>query len=431
MLNNSTPAERLRGCVFAETFETEAKATDNGCNVFGTPSFDFGVELDGISDYLSFNLQAHELDFPNISIVVRFTPDFDTDENATRYLFDSSSPRFHLYKSDNSTSNVFILRMGDTVVQVIAESVIAPYWLVGEENILVLSAVSGNTNMWLNGNKILNADVTSWNRGRTTTLFVGSAFNGGGKFDGKIHEVKIFQRTLTDLEAEQICCSTIYDYENRATAIYRMDAASHDAGNSRTLDSSGNGNHLPIEGATKIDGKGYRFTTDDYLEDADGFLGDGITSLTVCAMFRPTNNIANQTVVSCYPDGILIQSDTTDNAGYLVLGGSGLDFGRITEGARQSGVATICLSYDGSRSTNAGRLVAYWNGEKADITFNGAAVVPDELDMLNVAFSIGRNATAGRYWEGDILEVMVIEETLSNLQVADWHINALQRVNQN
>ncbi len=76
LLNNSTPAERERGFSFAETFESQAKVALNGGSVTGTLTIDFGATLDGTNDSITHNLQGHEFDSANISIVVEFWPDF-------------------------------------------------------------------------------------------------------------------------------------------------------------------------------------------------------------------------------------------------------------------------------------------------------------------------------------------------------------------
>jgi len=50
---NSTPAERARGCVFAENFESQALVEQNGGTVVGAPGLDFGGGIPELDEHMS------------------------------------------------------------------------------------------------------------------------------------------------------------------------------------------------------------------------------------------------------------------------------------------------------------------------------------------------------------------------------------------
>ena len=53
-----TPEDRARGCVWASSFRSAADEVAKAGTITGTPVVQRGVTLDGVSDYLTYNLNS-------------------------------------------------------------------------------------------------------------------------------------------------------------------------------------------------------------------------------------------------------------------------------------------------------------------------------------------------------------------------------------
>ncbi len=263
---NSHPAERARGCTFADRFESQALVEKNGGAVTGTPTFNpkTGVTLDGAADYITYNLAGSEFDSDPISIVIEFTPDFNWDENAFRYLFDSTGgARYRVLKHNNAGGNNLSVFFNNTAIADIIPADYSAYWLVNQRNLLCISGTTGDIDAWLNGNAILVNDATAWTVGTPASLYIGANNVGANFFDGTIHSLKVIKAKLTAQEAQDYYDGTTFTYMQDATAIYMMRMQDHDPTNNRTLDGTGNGYHLTLgDGAgsdepTKLGKHGY------------------------------------------------------------------------------------------------------------------------------------------------------------------------------
>jgi len=228
----TTPAERQRGCVWADKFESQALVEENGGTVTGSPTFtvNSGVELDGTSDYLTFNLLGNEVNNDLITFVVEFTPHF-SDDGADRVLYDTTNAnggRCLLYKASNDS---LLFYAGNTTIDTITWANYSAYWLENQRNVIVAVADSGDSYLYLNGTAITSADPSAFTEGSESTLYVGVSNSAAGKFDGEIHSVKILHAKLTAAEAQDFYDHSTYTYENSATAHWRMRAQDHDPTN--------------------------------------------------------------------------------------------------------------------------------------------------------------------------------------------------------
>lgn len=148
------------------------------------------------ANYLS-NADQGVLNSANLSIAIKFTPDFETDANDVYVFFDTDDDRHSLLKLNNGGSNALRVQLDGSVVLVAAEGTYSPYWNVGEENIIVIAGTTGNTSMTLNG-VVVASSAAAWASSDPTTFFVGGNATQG--FDGKIYYLKIWNRILTDAE---------------------------------------------------------------------------------------------------------------------------------------------------------------------------------------------------------------------------------------
>ena len=223
----ATPAERERGCVWSERFESQTDVEDNGGAVTGSPSFSGrdGVTLDGSNDYLTYHLAGREFYSDPLSIVIEFTPDFADDDGVSHVMLDTSNVnggRCIVYKD---SSNRIVIYLGNTSIATISNATFTAYWNTGSRNVLVVSGTTGETDAFLNGTQILTNDITAWTPASEATCYVGALNDGSAKFDGTIHRVQIYHSKLSDLECEQISGGTVYGYENQGT-IWPLTASS-------------------------------------------------------------------------------------------------------------------------------------------------------------------------------------------------------------
>jgi hypothetical protein len=171
------------------TFPT--KLTEHGY------SFDGGDHLDCVGTGV--------LNSAEIGIVIEFYPDFETGEDAQRFLFDTSADRYLVVKQANALSNVLNINLGGTPIATIAEATYSPYWNVNGKNVLVISGTTGNTSAWLNGNRILSNEATAWSLSNPTTLIFGARGTlGSGYFTGKMTNIQVYHFILTPTQVQDI-----------------------------------------------------------------------------------------------------------------------------------------------------------------------------------------------------------------------------------
>ena len=164
-----------------------------------------GYTFDG-GDYMQGAIPTDIFNSDPLSIVIEFTPGFPYDEGVARNFFDSDTAgadRTYFYR--NSISNAYTIRIGNTTVQDIPEANFASIWKQGQRNILIVSATTGDTDVYLNGELVLDSDVTAWTPSAANTrLTIGANFVAGSPFLGDIHSFAVYHRKLTQLQVWDI-----------------------------------------------------------------------------------------------------------------------------------------------------------------------------------------------------------------------------------
>jgi hypothetical protein len=279
LLKNAMPAERMRGCVFAERFHSVSDVVANGGVVTGTPTFsiDKGVELDGVGDRITYAIQPHILDSTNISLVCDFWPAFTADADVKAYIYDTTNgSRFYAYHLDDASSNALWISVGEATISV-PYATYGAYWLANQRNVLAVSSTSGATDAWLNGTKIIDADATAWTMASPPTdIYVGSRLGGAlSPFEGSVSSLKFFNTLLTEQEAVDYYNNTTFDWRNRMLIDLPMLMADHDPVNGKTLNrgSGGSSNDgsfgAGVATPTKLThSRGYSFDGGDYIDIA-------------------------------------------------------------------------------------------------------------------------------------------------------------------
>ncbi len=168
-----------------------------------------GYELDGALDYLTGAISTDVFNNDPLSIVVEFTPAFNWDENANRYLFDTTgTDRYQLYKRDNASANTLLLRLGNTLIGEVPSAAYSPFWLQGQRNVLVVSGTTGDTDIYLNGTQVMTNDASAWATAAPVGLHVCSSNTGGNGFDGDIHSFQVYHRKITQMQVWDIWVDT-------------------------------------------------------------------------------------------------------------------------------------------------------------------------------------------------------------------------------
>ena len=76
---------------------------------------DDGCTFDGTADYMTAT-GTGVYNNANVSIMIEFTPDFDYDDNNTRFFFDATGSVDRFKKDDNGSSNQLTLKLGGSNV---------------------------------------------------------------------------------------------------------------------------------------------------------------------------------------------------------------------------------------------------------------------------------------------------------------------------
>ena len=223
------PSRAAEKTLFKEEFRNSYDVARNGGTLVGAPVVKDGVVLDGSTQYAIYAIPSALLAQEQISFVIEFVPDFNWDEDATRYLFRTSGVQYSIFKNNNAANNVLRLYLGGTSISLIPSATYSPYWKQGERNIIVISGTSGVNSAWLNGTLILT-DGQTWTPGFSTTLAVGARFDGALKFAGTIKAFSAHARLPTQADVDAIESGRLWSYMNRTSVALDMKEATARAG---------------------------------------------------------------------------------------------------------------------------------------------------------------------------------------------------------
>ena len=176
---------------------------------FSNPGFDF----DGSSDYLLNSSTSEVYNNASQSIVMCFKPNFTSNANADYYLFDSTnSTEYSIVKEDNGASDVLTLTLGNTTIASISNATFKPLWNAHGLNVISIAGTTGNTDVWLNGFKILSADNTAWSAANPSDIILGAEQAIGNYFDGEIFHFSTYAQKLTPIQVRTITNDLMREY---------------------------------------------------------------------------------------------------------------------------------------------------------------------------------------------------------------------------
>jgi hypothetical protein len=425
LVQNCTAAERMRGCTFAETFRDSASIALNGGTITGTPTVRDGINLNGTTDRVTYNLTGTEFKSTEISFVIEFVPDFAADSGTNNALFDGpAGTRYLLYK--NSVNSI-ILYVGDTTSVTIGLAAYQAYWYTGRRNVLVVCASSGNIKFYLNGVQI-GTFAAVWTPTPPIILYVGSSRTPSSYFDGRILSLKVFNTLLTAQEALDIYNNTTYEYMNNAIINLPCTHEMHDPTNNKALDICNNYD-ATITGATKLSTRGYEIanTGSELLDLGDVTELNSASSFTMSFLFDPQIILMSDTKYLI----MKLRSSTEDLRIYQNVTGF---ICRITNTHGLFNIIdnitnNICMSFvfDGSEATNSDRLKCYLGGREVSLTYSGT-IPATTYNLSGVKLIIGYGLNGLNSY---IKHFILHQEPLTPTQIADLHISMLKELNYN
>lgn len=428
LTKNSTPAERRRGCAFAEKFENTQAVVQNGVTTInGTPTINNGGTFDGTNDYLSYAEPALSLEQDGnpisisvdfdvtinrgaLQVITEFSPGLTANDSGMILIDTSNQVRFY-YDNGAAIFTSAALTAGRHTVTMT--------WNGSSQRLAYLDGVA------LSGSTSGAGGITSLGTA------IGARIDGTLKMQGTIYSVKYFNKVLTLQEALDIHNKNVYDYINDAVLDLPMDMERHDPTNTQTLDVSGNGNHgIFGDGSTSStypvknsDRKGYNWTVADTEQrfnlgtgsDLDLF---GESWTMSCWIKRTTTdklNIFSNNFSFGANKGMTIYVNTDLTLG-MFFGNS--SSGGTTETIPLNTLSHVAVSYD---QTN---MVMYINGK---LSVSSAETDVEELSPRENY--IGGEDATGFQFTGDISGFKIWKKALTPTQIADLYQRELKQIN--
>jgi len=395
--NNSTPAERQRGCTFSEKFENAAKVIRNGGVIVSAPTINNGLTTDGTDDEVTY-----AEDIKNVQSISFWV----TLQTTTEDIMQLSSS--HSIEAGTGTLT--------------ATGVTSPTFYVN--GVATATITTARSHVVITTGTAFDADAIQ--------IGQDDAF---GQF--KIEDLKMWTAELTADEVTDLYNDDTYRYINEAVLDLPMGMAEHDPTNTRTLDLSVTANHPTWTGSAEpvklTDKHGYTFDgVDDYFEVAHNANQLLTTGMTISAWIRPvsggegaTSNggrIVDKSISTNGNDGFRFNvANSTNTLRFQV--NSGTEIISDTNFDRDSGMwshvavtvasdATTTFYIDGVVSGTPGAT-----GALSGIT-------------TTTAMRIGNRAGGDdRTFDGDIARLKIWSSDLTALQIKDLYQKEFKKIN--
>jgi hypothetical protein len=195
---DTTPEDIEIGAFWTSIFESvESEVAKRGV-LQGTPTVNKGLFLNGTTDYILYDLNKQFGSVETLGIQIVFCPAFEITGDFTATLIDTDAPQYRIFKTASGQNFALRIVLADINIIDISSAVYGPLWRVNERNVLTLSSVSGNTNVWLNGTQIATAVATAWTPTEPTLLSIGATDTGISTFWKSVHLVKFYNSLLTE-----------------------------------------------------------------------------------------------------------------------------------------------------------------------------------------------------------------------------------------
>ncbi|MBU4421901.1 LamG domain-containing protein [Patescibacteria group bacterium] len=389
----------------------------------------------------------------NVSIAIKFTPDFEADDGATHFLTDTSgTERYAIAKYNDNSLNVFF---GNNVFVIsVSLANFQSYWKVGKENIIVVSGTTGNNKIWLNGQKLTDdySGTTAWTPDDVATIFVGSDNATNRRFDGRIHYLKVWNRLLTNDEVAILSA----DRETTAATAPRAGATGSSTG---TLVGYWTMDADDINGAKIYEKSGTNASSTIIGNPtlSSGKIGQALDFDAASDYIIATSTAYDFTgafTVSIWAKSDRVwPSDTSSNSFRGVVGkavaGNAIGTSYVIDWYGDDGTTpTRVLRFSVSNGTTSysevfanfdfnsdwRHIVGVFNGSSLSLYVDGAltsspTAFTGNINIVDSAnFEIGRAFGSAYYWDGSLDDVRIYNYALSASEIANLYVSTKQNI---
>jgi hypothetical protein len=446
---------------FRETFKNPARLADNGGVLSGVNnlSVDDGLVCDGTSSGASYPVIPQRLcTAEELTFYLRFTPSFDYDDAIARTYFAGGVAGTEYWMRKNAAA-VVRLSIGGVLIASIDPS---SAWVTGVENIWVASCKDGDTTVWLNGTKILDADATSWAPDPASMALefeIGATTADTTPFLGTISEVRIYDYAVDANEAADLYAGNELGNIQPSDALVWLplrEQKGNGVGTPFTTPNHGSlgsaadafvgADGLTATGGqpTKLSPKGFRFAAGTEQlripdQDALSFVSGGVDQpFSIVAFIKPDD-----------PDDAgqnrIVSKQKTDNSEieYLFYFSASDLRGRLYSTDANAGgrkdtndeidamrMLHVVMSYNGDGDPASGDIKLYKDGVQVDTATNDAGAGFTTPMQVGDGDVIIGNAGAGTSdFTGDMLEFSIWGKELSPTEIKALFADARARLN--
>ena len=163
-----------------------------------------GYELNGTTQHMTVP-GTGVFNAAGVTIAIEFDPLGAPDSTAGQFFMDSSNlNRYLIYISSAAGTNRLTMLIGAAMVFTVPLANYLNYWYVGRRNILVMSGVSGDSSLWLNGNLIATSAV-AWAPQNPAVLYLATVYNTSARFNCIFNSFRVWREALTPLQVADLC----------------------------------------------------------------------------------------------------------------------------------------------------------------------------------------------------------------------------------
>lgn len=374
----------------------------------------------GAANYMSYSPGIDPIGGnAEISIAMKYQPSVVASEGNNRVVFDTSGTQYKIGKSN--AGQTLQIMLGDTIIDEISLAVFGKYWKVGEDMIIVIvsSATTDRTDVYINGDKVVDQDTTAWAEGAVTEIF-GAGGNSGSAGKGNWYYLKTWDRLLTAQEIANLSADRV-NYvatPNRTGIMLDLNMGNND-GTSVIYDTSGTGaNGATTNGAT---------LTNDYV-DLDG-TDQAVTSVGTGIFNTATTSIAIKFTPDFAVDGGTSRHWFDSSVGSRYLLSKDGASGNLSLYLGDSNIASVPVANYQDYFKVGEKNVIVISGTTGDTSMwlNGYQIIsnaatawtPDDPAVLH----IGERYNSSRFFDGKIYYFKVWDRIMTANEVANLSAN--------
>lgn len=408
---NTLPAERIRGCIFAEQFYSATDIVLNGGIVSSSPYISMdGCRFDGTDDKIAY---------PLVSSIktVAFWINLATTTEDLITLNTASSISITVSGGVISANNW-------TAPTIYVDGVATSSITIGWHYVVITTATAFNAINFVVGYVVTYGEFT-------------------------IRDLKVWNNTLSSVEALSYFRRRMFNYSERALVNFPYRLMDHDPTNNLALDRSGNGRNATLVGTTKLNGQhGYYFGGGGVYQDLHLLLDNliGLTNkVTVTTVFSfgiysglayvmplvgKWNTVAGPTYGRSWFFGIQVGLNNFCG-GFSKTGSDYIARQGVVE-LKYGIIYPVVFTLDASLITNG--LDVYTDTFSENLIGWASSGLPDAINSNNADTRIGSLEAYGgqpRYlYNGNIYEMCVYNEILNRTQIHDYIYRAKKRFNE-